>query len=195
MNIKGQLDKYTLLYDTMVISDKVKLEAKPIVDKILANKEIYQKISDSLGGKIPYYFIAVIHNLECSLSFNKHLHNGDKLTSRTVLVPSGRPIDPPINPNGYSFMESALDALKMKGYDQKESWTLEETLYRLEKYNGWGYYYKNTNSPYLWAGTNQYTKGKYVKDGVFDPNAVSKQIGAAIIIKILTTTQNTPPEL
>lgn len=169
----------------MVISDSAKKQAKPIVDKILANKEIYQDISNKLGGKIPYEFIAVIHNLECSLSFNKHLHNGDPLKSRTVLVPSGRPLDPPINPNGYSFMESALDALKMKGYDKKESWTNEETLFRLEKYNGVGYMYKGLNSPYLWAGSNQYTKGKYVADGVFDANAVSKQIGAAIIINFL----------
>lgn len=185
MNIKAQLDKYTVLYRDMVISDSAKKQAKPIVDKILANKAIYEDISNKLGGKIPYEFIAVTHNMECSLSFKKHLHNGDPLTSRTVLVPSGRPIEPPINPNGYSFVESAIDAMKLKGYDKKESWTLEETLFRLEKYNGWGYYYKNTNSPYLWAGTNQYTSGKYVADGVFDPKAVSKQIGCAVIISLL----------
>jgi len=31
----------------------------------------------------------------------------------------------------------------------------------------------------LWAGTNQYQSGKYVRDGVYDPNAVDSQPGCA----------------
>ena len=31
---------------------------------------------------------------------------------------------------------------------------------------------------YLWSKTNHYSKGKYVYDGVYDPNAVSSQVGA-----------------
>ena len=38
-------------------------------------------------------------------------------------------------------------------------------------------------SPYLWSGTNVYTRGKFVRDGVYDPNAVSAQIGAVALLK------------
>ena len=185
MNVQLKLDEYTKLWATMDIHPASLPEATKIADKIKANEERYQEISNALGGLIPYYFIGIIHNMECGLDFGQHLHNGDSLKSRTVQEPKGRPIEPPKSSSGYSFLESAIDALKMKGYDKKESWSLEEVLYRLEKYNGWGYDLKGVTSPYLWAGSNQYTKGKYVSDGVFDPNAVSKQIGAAVIIKLL----------
>lgn len=181
MNVQEQLNKYTSLYSSM----KINVNVDSTLAKMKAGKETYEAISNAMGGLLPWYFIACIHNMECSLNFNKHLHNGDPLAHRTVLVPAGRPIDPPITPNGYSFKESAIDALTMKGYQTKTSWTIEEMLYRLEKYNGWGYFYKGCNSPYLWAGTNQYTKGKYVADGVYDSEAVSKQIGSAIFIKML----------
>ncbi len=77
MNVQAKLDDYTELYDTMEINQSALPEAKRIADKIKANKDKYQEVSDALGGKIPYYFIGIIHNLECSLNFNKHLHNGD----------------------------------------------------------------------------------------------------------------------
>lgn len=186
MNVSQRLNEYTTLYSEIEINPSALPEATRITNKIKDNKDKYQEISNALGGLIPFYFIGIIHNLECGLDFTKHLHNGDSLKRRTVSVPQGRPIDAPKNPNGYTFLESAIDALKMKGYDKKESWTLPEILYRLEAYNGWGYYYKDIESPYIFAGTNQYTKGKYVSDGIFDENAVSKQIGAAIIIKLIT---------
>jgi hypothetical protein len=34
-------------------------------------------------------------------------------------------------------------------------------------------------SPYLWAGTDQYRSGKYVRDGVYDPNVIDSQAGCA----------------
>ena len=186
MNVSQRLNEYTKLYSEMEIKPSALPEATLIANKIKANQDRYQEVSNAIGGLIPYYFIGIIHNLECGLDFTKHLHNGDSLKRRTVLVPQGRPIDPPKNPNGYTFLESATDALKMKGYDKKESWTLPEILYRLEAYNGWAYYYKNIESPYLWAGSNNYVKGKYIADHVFDSEAISKQIGAALIIKLLT---------
>ncbi len=42
-------------------------------------------------------------------------------------------------------------------------------------------------SPYLWSFTNHYTKGKYVADGKFDPNAPSDQVGAMALLKQLVT--------
>jgi len=40
-------------------------------------------------------------------------------------------------------------------------------------------------SPYLWAGTNQYRSGKYVRDGVYDPSKVDPQLGCAALLMAL----------
>lgn len=131
---------------------------------------------------IPWYAIALIHYLECGLNFNRQLFNGDPLTNYTTHVPKGQPQvghKPP-----FSFEESAAAALKYQNFDKIDHWTLPVILRNLEAYNGFGYEkYHNMYSPYLWSGSNHYSKGKYVADGKFDPNAVSKQIGAAIILR------------
>ena len=56
-------------------------------------------------------------------------------------------------------------------------------LYQLERYNGFGYRKRGLVTPYLWSFSNLYIKGKFVADGHFDPNAVSKQCGAALMLK------------
>lgn len=134
------------------------------------------------SGRIPWFFIACVHYLECSFSFNKHLHNGDPLTGYTVQVPSGRPKVG--HPPPFTFEESAVDALRYMNFDKVRNWILPFVLRKLEAYNGFGYFkYKKINSPYLWSFSGHYTKGKYVKDGKFDAEAVSQQMGAAVILK------------
>ena len=66
-------------------------------------------------------------------------------------------------------------------------WSLERLLYELEGYNGWGYrlFHAHVKSPYLWSFSNHYTSGKYVADGRWSDTAVSRQCGAALIIKRL----------
>jgi len=153
--------------------------AKQVVDKILHNYKRYKEISKITA--VPWEMIGIIHYLEASCDFSKHLHNGDPLSARTVQVPKGRPEkgNPP-----FTWEESALDALK--GQDLMDiptlQWTIPFMLYILESYNGFGYRSKGINSPYLWCGTSLYTSGKYVRDGVYDPYAVSKQVGAVIIL-------------
>lgn len=134
------------------------------------------------SAQIPWYFIACTHYLECSFDFKKHLHNGDPLTGYTVRVPANRPKVG--HPSPFTFEESAVDALKLMKFDQINNWNLPTVLRKLEAYNGFGYYkFHSINSPYLWSFSNQYTKGKYVSDGKFDAEAVSKQMGAAVILK------------
>jgi len=60
--------------------------------------------------------------------------------------------------------------------------------FKLEGFNGFGYRTRHPEVliPYLWSFTNHYQKGKFVADGKFDPNAVSKQCGAAAILKPLS---------
>jgi hypothetical protein len=97
---------------------------------------------------------------------------------RSVRVPKGRG---PFK----SWEEAAIDALTNCGpyAARNKDWSIGNALALLEKYNGLGYYNKGIPSPYIWAGTNQYTKGKYIADGKFDPNHVDQQLGVAGLLK------------
>ncbi|GGH01315.1 hypothetical protein [Mucilaginibacter phyllosphaerae] len=145
------------------------------------NRDIFAGTNFFGGSAIPWYFIACVHYMECSFSFKRHLHNGDPLTGYTVHVPANRPKVGHAPP--FTFEESAVDALKLMKYDQVTNWSLSYILLKLEGYNGFGYNRKGIHTPYLWSYSNHYTKGKYVKDGVYDANAVSTQLGAAVILK------------
>lgn len=177
---KHTFDKYKdeyikLYYSCKILDSKISI-VDDIIDKITSNKSKYITVSEKT--KVPWYVIAVLHNMESSLNFKCHLHNGDPLTAKTKQVPAGRPISgsPP-----YTWEESAIDALNMKlPYN---NWSIAGICYFCEKYNGFGYRNKNTNSPYLWSFSNNYKGGKYVADGIWDPIAMSKQCGAITILK------------
>jgi lysozyme family protein len=179
MNLTPELRaEYQKLFDTCVIRPERASAVKPLVTSLLANKSRYQAVAEQTD--VPWYIIAVIHNMESSQSFKKHLHNGDPLTARTVQVPKGRPAigNPP-----FTWEDSAIDALVFENFDRVEDWTLPGSLFRLEGFNGFGSRSRGINSPYLWSFSNHYTKGKFVKDGVFDSNAVSQQCGVALLLR------------
>ncbi|TPG40772.1 hypothetical protein [Flavobacterium pectinovorum] len=171
-------NNYEKLFASCIIKEAKYPEIDALIAKMVSNKARYKSVGDPLN--IPWYVIAIIHCMEASLRFDTHLHNGDPLTARTVQVPAGRPKTghPP-----FTWEVSANDALT---YDKLNSWTdwsIAGILYKLELFNGLGYYKQGINSPYLWSYSNQYTKGKYVQDGRYDPNAVSKQCGAAVLLR------------
>lgn len=153
------------------------------VQKIRLGEARYRAVGQRLG--IPWYFIGIIHSLESGCNFTRHLHNGDSLAERTVRVPIGRPIAgvPP-----FTWEASAEDALNMKGYIGLEDWSVASMLYRWESYNGMGYRTRGLPTPYLWSFSNIYEKGLFVADHEFDQDAVSKQCGAAILLKSLQET-------
>ncbi len=184
--------EYQRLFDTCVINPDKLPEIKGIVNKILNGQTRYDAVGNKLN--IPWYFIGIVHSLEGESNFNTHLHNGDPLTARTVQVPAGRPKtgNPP-----FTWEFSAEDALILKALDKWTDWSVPGILYKLEAYNGYGYHNTdiNINSPYLWSYSNHYTKGKFIKDHVYSPSAVSKQCGAAILLRRLTETQSAPVEI
>lgn len=171
---------YNALLSTMKIKPSWKPRADKNATKILKNKDIYQSIVDSFpNSNMPWYFVGIIHLLEGNCNFKTHLHNGDSLEHRTIHVPAGRPVEgtPP-----FSFEESAVDALSMKGYQNIDDWSDEHVCYLWEKYNGFGYANRGVVSPYLWSGSNHYSYGKYTSDGIYDPKAVSAQVGALPVL-------------
>lgn len=171
---------YQSCFDNCQLNNDRRQESDRIIQKIANNKSRYQPVADST--RVPWYVIGVIHSMEAGLSFGCHLHNGDSLNARTVHVPAGRPLagNPP-----FTWEESARDAIRLEGFDHWTDWSIPGICYKLEKYNGIGYRAHHLNSPYLWGGSNLYTRGKYVQDGVFSITAVSRQIGAMVLLKLM----------
>jgi lysozyme family protein len=172
--------QYETLYGECVIKPARLGEIDSTIDQIVSNTSRYQDVSSATG--VPWYVISVIHYLEASLRFDENLANGDPLTARTVNVPAGRP---PLGNPPFSWRDAAIDALQYQGLDSVTDWSVGHVLYLLEGYNGYGYHFVDPpiNSPYLWSFSNLYTRGKYTSDGHYDPNAVSDQLGAALILK------------
>lgn len=168
------------LYDTMIINTKVIDTVKRRTDLMFSNQDRYKAVSHTFPNPcLTWELVAAIHDLECSQNFSKYLGNGQSLDRVTTIVPKGRG---PFS----TFEEGAIDALKLQGADKITDCSIGSLLYFLEKFNGFGYEkYHNMNSPYLWAQTNHYTRGKYSSDGNFDPKEVSNQIGIAILLKYI----------
>jgi lysozyme family protein len=172
-------EHYTKLWETMEIRDSKKSTISWYTKQAIKNRERYEKVADR--ARVPWKVIAVIHLLESSGDFKGVLHNGDEIIGtglKTYRVPKGRG---PFN----TWEEAAMDALGIK--KQPLVWAIADTLYYLELYNGLGYLRdpKKPNTPYLWSFSNHYIKGKYVSDGKYSSTAVSKQCGAAVILKEL----------
>jgi lysozyme family protein len=135
-------------------------------------KARYQTVEKLTG--VPWHFIAVAHERESSQNWNTQLGQGDPLNRVSVHVPAGRG---PFK----TWEDGAVDALvHCAPYAARNTdWSVGGTLTRLEEYNGLGYAARGVPSPYVWSGTDQYRSGKYVRDGVYDPNAVDQQLGCA----------------
>jgi lysozyme family protein len=132
----------------------------------------YQAVEAKAG--VPWFVIAVIHEREASQDWSGNLAQGDPWNRESVHVPAGRG---PFR----SWEEAAIDALvNCAPYlARNRDWSIGGTLTRLEEYNGIGYASRGLPSPYVWAGSGQYESGKFVRDGVFDPNKVDEQLGCA----------------
>lgn len=171
---------YKASYNLLVINPSKVDDAQLIIDNIKHNESRY-KVVEQLTG-VPWYVTAVVHYRESSLNFKRHMHNGDPLTARTVHVPAGYPKKgtPP-----FTWVESAIDALKLKSWHTCSDWSIENTLSLMERYNGLGYKKKGLPSPYIWSWSDNYKKGKYIADGRFDPEVVDKQCGTAVLLKLL----------
>lgn len=138
-------------------------------------------VSVELQTDVPWPIIAVIHERESSQSWLASLAQGDPWNKPSIHVPAHRgPFQ--------SWEDAAIDALKncaphLANWDD---WSIGGALTALESYNGIGYVLHHMPSPYVWASTNQYTRGKYIADGHFDPNAIDHQLGCAALLIRMT---------
>jgi lysozyme family protein len=179
---KNERRRYEVLYASCLIRPARRVAVDAIARRVTAGRARYEKVGKALG--IPWYVVGIIHSLEASGDFTRHLHNGDPLTARTTHLPAGRPKTgkPP-----FTWEQSAIDALRYQGLASWKDWSVPGTLHELEGYNGFGYrdHHPDVPSPYLWSFSNHYSRGKYVADGHFSATAVSQQCGAAVLLKRL----------
>ncbi|MET3353737.1 peptidoglycan-binding protein [Xanthobacter autotrophicus] len=179
--------EYAGLFASLVIRPERRDEVQRVADRVLrpANRKQYETVEAATS--VPWFVVAIIHNLEADMAFSAHLHNGDPLTARTVNVPAGRPKKAPAGGGVYNWVESAIDALAYDGLDTWSTWTVPGIAYALERYNGFGYRtrFPFVKSPYLWGFSNVYTRGKFIRDGVFSPDAVSQQCGGMTLLSAL----------
>jgi len=173
---------YVDLFNSCAIPEQHTTDVNWCVGKLSDsdNREQYNRVAEEVCA--PWYFVGIVHAMEASFDFRTHLHNGDPLKATTAQVPSGRP--PVWNPPN-DWVSSAVDAMTFDHFADQQDWSLARTLYNWEGYNGWRSRAMGINTPYLWSFSNHYSKGKFVADNVWDANAVSKQCGAAVMLKAL----------
>lgn len=146
-----------------------------------AAKARYQAVEKLTG--VPWWFTAVVHEREASQNWNTQLGQGDPLNKKSTHVPKGR--GPFTGPTAWE--DAAVDALTNCApfASKNKDWSPGGALTMLEKYNGLGYANKGVPSPYVWAGTDQYVKGKYPSDGKYNPDMVDTQLGCAGLLKFM----------
>ena len=147
-----------------------------------ANRGRYEAVAAQTG--VPARLIAALHFRESSMRFDTYLHQGDPLGRPAVNHPANIPVF-------YDWESAAVHALSQKsgirdavGMDAS---TTDETAIATfaERYNGLGYHYKGKPSPYVYAGTDVYQGGKYVRDGVYDANVWDRQPGVMAMMRSL----------
>lgn len=153
-------------------------DANAVARKAIKGKATYQQVERLTD--VPWHFIALCHYRESNFDFDTYLGNGESLHRVTSIVPKGR------GPFA-SFVDGAVDALRIENYVGAKDWGVARTLFRLEGFNGFGYHAKDCNSPYLYGGSTLYgppeaRAGKFVRDHVFDPSHVDSQLGTAVIL-------------
>src|SRR3990167_11239575 len=163
-------------------------QAKIVRDLIMKGKTQYQEIAKHTG--VPWEFIGLTHYREGACDFMTVLHNGERIIGtqrKTRLVPAGYG---PFK----TWEESALSAVHRQKLHLNKDWSIGKMAFLLEGFNGYGYHGKGVPSPYLWGGSDIYQKGKYVSDGVYDPNHIDRQMGCLPVLRLLQNkTEHLPP--
>lgn len=175
-------DDYEQVWSTLTIRPSARAELQRRAERLVAGKPEYQRVESRTG--VPWWFVGLCHYRESDFNFATYLGNGQSLSRRTTIVPKDRG---PFT-GADAFLQGAVDALRQENFIGAQDWSIARVLYRLEGFNGYGYHGRRVNSPYLWCGSTAYGPpetrgGKYVRDGVFDPNTVDQQFGTAVLLK------------
>src|SRR5215831_14249286 len=175
-------------WDEAIVNSAMASTIDRVATRLIDAKQRYKTVESKTH--VPWWVIAVIHEREASQSWRAQLGQGDPLDSVSIHVPRGRG---PFK----SWEDGAYDALvNTEPFAARwKDWSWGGAMTLLETYNGLGYWHKGKPSPYVWASTNQYQRGKYVSDGHYDPDAVDHQIGCAALVKRMKEKDATVQEI
>lgn len=161
------------------LSPALKEEMKLFAAQWQKHHARYEAVSAKTN--IPAKLIAALHWRESSGKFDTYLHQGDPLGRPAVHVPRNIPVF-------YKWEDAAVHALNSKkgtanalGMDASTT-DFESIATYAEAYNGLGYQSRGVASPYVYSGTNQYSKGKFVSDGKYSATAKDKQLGVLAMV-------------
>lgn len=144
------------------------------------NKGRYEAVAQRTD--MPPKLIAALHWRESTGNFGTYLHQGDPLGKPAVHVPKDIPVF-------HNWEDAAVHALQQKQGHQsalgltKDSTDVSGMAAYAELYNGLGYHFRGRPSPYVYSGTDRYSSGKYVADGVYDARTVDQQLGVLALMK------------
>jgi lysozyme family protein len=196
MNIASLIARNQARWDAMVLDPARLPGLRRDAARCVALKPLFLAIE--AATKVPWWAAVTWFLRESDLDLTKQFAQGDPLDSVSVNVPRGQgpyrdhPDDKVVAIDGEAvrlgaFYRSALVGLvddapnAAKWTDWSEGGYCTITI----EFNGEGYENRGKASPYAFAGTNQYTRGKYVGDGRYDPNVVDTQPGCAAVLKCM----------
>lgn len=165
-------------YETLLSQVRITrvAESTAAAQQLLKDIDVYEEAGEKSG--VPAVIIAALNNRESSGKLTTYLGNGESLSRLTRLVPKGR--GPFLDPDAWA--KGAEDAIQLESLDKVETWDWSRALYEEESWNGFGPRNHGIHTGYLWAGTNLYTRGKYIADGKWDPTYKDQQIGTVPVM-------------
>ena len=175
--LKHLIEENTKRWKAMHVKAELSYTFDGVAERLCRGYAVSRYENVSKQTSVPWWVIAVIHEREASQSWQANLAQGDPWNERSIHDPRGQG---PFK----SWEDAAVFALeRSRPYASHWSdWTPGGTATLLEQYNGLGYANQGVPSPYCWAGSDQYHRGKYIADHHFDPNAIDHQLGCMPLI-------------
>lgn len=161
--------EYTALLQRMIITRPKEIDrvARKLIEYV--DQKRYADACDETG--VPQIVAATSFEREASSNFQDGPAQGDPWNKRSHNWPPCGPFN--------SWTEAAVWAYRHEGFDKigAANWSWERACYEEELFNGFGPRNHGRHTGYLWAGSNIYTGGKYVKDGVWSATVIDSQLG------------------
>lgn len=178
--------EYTRDLATMVITDKTRIEAG-VHEIVRSGLDDYKQLAAAFQNKVPAAFLGALDLREGDCNRHLGIGQGDPWDRVSTHVPRGMgPWTSWLKANIFYVHYDHLDDLSAPSY------TMPYACWKGEAWNGFGPRNHGRKTGYLWGGTNIYTGGKYVADGVWKSDAHDTQPG---IIPVILTLVNAYPEL
>lgn len=152
--------EYTSLLSRMQITRVAAVHAAAVKLIAFIDAGRYEAGCEATG--VPQIVAAASFEREASSNFNLNPAQGAPLHERSRIIPHNGPFR--------DWTTAQIAAYRIDGLDKvgAANWSWAVACYEEESFNGWGYRAYGVHSPYLFAGTNLYTKGKFVADGKFE---------------------------